>query len=233
MDKIYDLSQEDVLHLTALREVIGGFTHEIAQPLNAIMIASQIVQLGVERSALSNEEKAFIIQRLEIVSSQVRRAGHIIDGIRKFIRGSSAQTANTDVAGVLESVCGLRGQQLSGRGIELVRQPDASVPTTPLELRTVECLVVNGLAFARDAVETIGRRHAEAGISFNKTLTVRLLADDGNCVFDIRWNIGDLSTEAHVEQPTDVFGLAAASSVLNSLGGRLETTAGAIVITFP
>ena len=58
------LLQEDLLRLASLGEVFGGFAHEIAQPLNAIMIASQVVQLKVERSALPKEEKEFITQRL-------------------------------------------------------------------------------------------------------------------------------------------------------------------------
>ncbi len=39
------LAHEDILQLTSLREVFGGFAHEIAQPLNAIMIATQVFQL--------------------------------------------------------------------------------------------------------------------------------------------------------------------------------------------
>ena len=80
MADINQISQEDVLALIALREVLGGFAHEIAQPLNAIMMASQVVQLGIRRSTLLEEEKSFIAQRLDILSSQVHKAGNILEG---------------------------------------------------------------------------------------------------------------------------------------------------------
>jgi nitrogen fixation/metabolism regulation signal transduction histidine kinase len=234
MDDINDLSQEDLLRLSALREVLGGFAHEIAQPLNAIMIASQVVQLGIERSALSNEEKAFLLQRLGIVSLQVRRAGTIVDAMRKFIRGSPAgpRPERTDVAAVLESVCALMSQQLSSRGIALKRQLDEPRPTTSVELGIVECVIVHGFGFARDSVESASRRCEDAGISHNKNLQLKLFPDHGDCVVNIRWNIGDPSTLNESIHPISA-GLATASSILTSHGGKLEATADSIVIRFP
>lgn len=235
MNHMNHLSQEDLLRLTALRELLGGFAHEIAQPLNAIMIASQVVQLGIERSALSNEEKAFLTQRLGIVSLQVRRAGTIVDTLRKLIRGhaTTTETNETDVAGVLESVCALMSQQLSSRGIVFTRQLDESRPTTSVELGIVECLVIHGLAFARDSVESTSRLCEEAGISYSKNLLVKCFQDHGTCVVDMRWHIGDSSTLTDSIHPTGASGLTIASSILASHGGKLETTADSIVIRFP
>ena len=53
------LADEDVLQLTAFEELFAGFAHEIAQPLNAIMIASQVIQLKMEAASLTSDEKAF------------------------------------------------------------------------------------------------------------------------------------------------------------------------------
>ncbi len=79
------LSQEDLLRLASLGEVFGGFAHEIAQPLNAIMIASQVVQLKVERSDLPEEEKKFVVHRLSIVTSQVQKASEIVESLRQRV----------------------------------------------------------------------------------------------------------------------------------------------------
>jgi len=56
------LPDEDILHLTSLEEVFGGFAHEIAQPLHTIMIASQVLQLKLARTDLADAEKEFLTQ---------------------------------------------------------------------------------------------------------------------------------------------------------------------------
>ena len=59
MDVKVSLADEDVLQLTAFEELYAGFAHEIAQPLNAIMIASQVIQLKIEATGLTSDEKTW------------------------------------------------------------------------------------------------------------------------------------------------------------------------------
>ncbi len=66
------LADEDVLQLTTFEELFAGFAHEIAQPLNAVMIASQVIQIKIDGTSLSPDEKAFFTQRLGIVTSQIQ-----------------------------------------------------------------------------------------------------------------------------------------------------------------
>lgn len=235
MDDMNDLSPEDLIRLSALREVLGGFAHEIAQPLNAIMIASQVVQLAVERSALSQEEKAFLTQRLGIISLQVRRTGTIVETMRKFVRGDAPgpEVSKTDVAGVVESVCSLMNQQLSSRGIALTLDLDQSGLQTSVALGLVECLVIQELAFARNAAESIGRIFEAAGISYKKALQLKLFRDGDDSVIDVRWHIGERSAQTESLHSAGSSGLTAAASVLSTHGGKLEASADSIVMRFP
>ena len=233
MADINQISQEDVLALIALREVLGGFAHEIAQPLNAIMMASQVVQLGIRRSTLLEEEKYYIAQRLDILSSQVHKAGNILEGIRSFTRKAASETGQIDVEQVFEGVYQLMGQQISGRGIEVVWESKGSLPSTDLDLRTVKCLVVHGLAFARDSVEALGDRHDKEGISYRRLLEIKLFPANGNSALDIRWNPGSLLENTQLVDPPSYLGIVAASSVISSLGGVLETSPGNVMIRFP
>ena len=69
-----DLQLDEILHLTSFKEIFGGFAHEIAQPLNALMIAAQVIQFKVEQSILLQDEKSYVLQRLDLMMKQVKRA---------------------------------------------------------------------------------------------------------------------------------------------------------------
>lgn len=148
------LSQEDLLRLASLGEVFGGFAHEIAQPLNAIMIASQVVQLKVERSDLPEEEKKFVVHRLNIVTSQVQKASEIVESLRLFSGASFSGSGETGLKGIFEKVYGLMGQQFISRGIDLKCECDEALPSIRNNPNLLEGVMVQGLAFARRGCST-------------------------------------------------------------------------------
>jgi len=221
------------LHLTSLREVFAGFAHEIAQPLNAIMIASQVVQLRVSRSNLSDEDKAFLVQRLGIVSSQIVRASHIVEELRGISKRDAGQVAQMDVRGLFEKARALMGQQLVVRGIELAVEAPETLPLMTVDPRVAELALVQGLAFARDSVQAAGDWHQGVSIPFKKTLKVRLSQVDKGSAVSISWNFGEIRDKPLVVDPHGHLGLTAAGAVLSALGGRLETTNSSVIIVLP
>lgn len=227
------LSPEDILHLISMKEVFGGFAHEVAQPLNAIMIASQVIQLKLDRSGLSEEEKLFLVQKLSLVSSQVNRAAQIVEGLRAFTRGSKQGHDKTDMEMAFERVHGLMGQQFVGRGIELVWEAGGSLPKISGEINVVEGLLVQGLAYARDAVEALGKWHDENGIAYKGIVQVKLVDVDGNAGIHASWSAGEFPQETHPIDPASHVGLSTAGSVLSAMGGSLQTSQKGLLIIFP
>ena len=94
MERPENVKPEDFLRLTALQELLGGVAHEINQPLNAIMIASQVIRLRVERSHLAEEQEAFLTERLDLISSQAQKAAEIIDNFRSL--GDKDESSDTE-----------------------------------------------------------------------------------------------------------------------------------------
>jgi len=227
------LLQEDLLRLASLGEVFGGFAHEIAQPLNAIMIASQVVQLKVERSALPEEEKEFIVHRLNIVTSQVQKAGAIVESLRLFSGANISGHEDAGLKGIFEKIHGLMGQQFISRGIELKWEYDEAIPAIGNNPNLAEGIMVQGLAFARDAVAAIGVWHDQRSIPYKKSLTVRFKEMEGACAAYILWDSGALPADTSVMDAQNHTGLATAGTVLSSIGGKLEATSSALKITFP
>ncbi len=233
MDTKSGLSEEDVLHLTALKEVFGGFAHEIAQPLNAIMIASQIVQLRLERSALSGEEKAFLTQRLSIIGSQVQRVTQVVETFRAFGRGDSPNVRETDIRKIFDRVYGLLMQQFSGRGIKVTVQHGDHLPPAPEHTHIAEGVLAQGLAFARDSIGLIAGKHAKDGISYDPHLEISVADCDGTATIGLVWNAGSLTSGLPVLDPQGHLGLVTAQQILASFGGNLEAGETSLTIAFP
>jgi len=230
------LSQEEILHLTSLRELFGAFAHEISQPLNAIMIAAQVLQLRIQRSSLSEEEKTSLVARLGVVLSQVQRAGGIVDEVRSLSRRVGLEeSAKPHTSALVDKVHGLVGQQFMGRGINLTKNCSAIQATVTVDPRVVEWSLVQCLAFARDSVESIGAWHGRNEIAFNKAVTVNCTAGSGASLVRVEWGIGKLSGDqvADLVRPSRHAGLNAASSVMKSLGGNLECSPSCLLLSIP
>ncbi len=233
MDASNLLSQEEILQLISLSELFGGFAHEIAQPLNAIMIASQVIQLTVQRSHLSDEEKSFLVHRLGIVSSQVQRATQIVETLRGFSQPKSAASVQGDLKASFERVYGLMGQQFVGRGMKLTWESQDPLPQFTIDAHLTELILVQGLAFARSCVETIGEWHEDKGMSFDRRVQVELKPEKGYSAVRITWNEGELSDQINLLDPATHVGLASAGSIIRSRGGELQILAKEISIIFP
>ena len=176
MDVKVSLADEDVLQLTAFEELFAGFAHEIAQPLNAIMIASQVIQLKIEAAGLTSDEKAFFGKRLGIITSQIQKVSHLLESFRAFSRrGLSGSGAPADVHTIFTRIYGLMAQQFTARGIQVGIEAADPLPPILKQFGKIEGAIVQGLAFTRDTISAIGQWHKDAGIEYDKSLQVRLI----------------------------------------------------------
>ncbi len=225
MDTKVSLGDEDVLQLTAFEELFSGFAHEIAQPLNAIMIASQVIQLKLEATGLTDDEKAFFGQRLGIVTSQIQKVSHLLENFRAFSRrGMSDSGAPADVQTIFTRIYSLMAQQFIARGIQVGVEVAEPLPPILKQFGKIEGAIVQGLAFTRETISTIGQWHRDAGIQYDKSLQVRLIKVEGNSGMNLVWNKGQIPEGAIDLKPHRHLGLVAAGSVLRAMGGMLETS---------
>lgn len=225
--------QEDLLHLASLGEVFGGFSHEIAQPLNAILIASQVIQLTVQRSALPAEAKEFFDKRLEIISSQVQRATQMVESLRLFTGADTSYPEETSIREVFQRVFEFMRTQFLKRGIDITLHSGGSLPLIRDNLHVIESILVQSLAYARDSVQAVARWHESLGTPYEKAATVKLFENRGASTVEIEWSLGKHPDVAMVIDPRSRVGLATAHQVLQSMGGTLETTSAKVVTTIP
>ncbi|MBI5571572.1 MAG: hypothetical protein HY914_16640 [Desulfomonile tiedjei] len=233
MDHKDQPSQEEILHLIALKEVFGGFAHDIAQPLNAIGIACQIMQLKIERSALPETERGFLLQRLEIVSSQVQKASDILARFSAFHRQDKFPVERQDIAGIFNKIFKLMEQQLSVRGIVVGVESQEGFSLVQGDWQVIEGLIVQGVAFARDTVSVVARWHEKSGLAYVKRLDVALAEVEGFQSMQVTWDLGQFPDDLKSLEPSLHTGLLVAESIVVGMGGRLEVGKTDLKISLP
>lgn len=230
MDAHRGPSQSEILRTLSVSEMLGGFAHEIAQPLNAIMIAAEVMQLKIERSQLSEIDKEFLVHRLNIVVSQVERASHLVEKFRSFNRMEVNRLERANGAVLFGRVYELMEQQFVGRGIRVLLERSESLPALSRNLVIIEGAIVQALAFARDAVTVIGQWHESHGMSYEKTLLVRIEGQHNVQTITLRWNQGEYPKAAHLPDPGRHGGLQIASQLLTATNNSLRVKEGSVVI---
>jgi len=223
---------KDMLHLLSLAEIFGGFSHEIAQPLNVIMMASQLIRLKTDQAGLAEEDEAYIAQRSDLISTQVRKIANIIETVRDFSRGVPRTQAARGIQAILEEVRGLTGEQFANRGIDLTWDTQAPLPAcTGADLPTFEGIMLQGLAFARDTVQALGAWHKDRELPYEKRVKVKALDEAGCCVVSLSWDRCGFPEGLFAVEPRSRVGLVLAESVISTMGGSLITAPSSIDIT--
>ena len=95
-------------------EMAAGIAHEINQPLSAIATYAQAGKRLLQRG---NPDVAMLADICNKIDDQARRAGQVIDNLRKFIRKQDVQTQSLDVNRVVGDVLNLIEVDAHSEGI--------------------------------------------------------------------------------------------------------------------
>jgi nitrogen fixation/metabolism regulation signal transduction histidine kinase len=206
--------------------------HEVRQPLNVIMLACRVIKLKTEQSSLPADVSSVLVQRSDLIASQVRRATDIVKGLSEFNKGLGSDQGETDVAAVFHKVHDLMEQQFSTRQITLEWDSGNVSLLVTVPERIVEGIVVQGLAFGRDTVQAISDWHKGQNSLYFPRVNVTLNDENGLITLFLAWETGQLPRGTYLIDPQTHPGLLVTSSILASNGGSLQTAQDSLRITF-
>jgi two-component system sensor kinase FixL len=214
-------------------EMAAGIAHEINQPLSAI---ATYAQAGKRILQQSNPDTVMLGDICKKIDDQARRAGQVIENLRKFIRKQDIDTQSLDVNRVVDDVLNLIEVDAHSEGIPVRVRASARLPTVRADAVQLQQVLLNLTRNSVDAMRGgMGKEHgiiiaterAEGG-----GVRIRVI-DHGHGVSS---QLGDNIFHPFVTTKRDGLGvgLAISNTIVQSYGGTLgysENPAGGAVFT--
>jgi signal transduction histidine kinase len=207
--------------LSALGQMSTGIAHELRQPLNAISIAAQNIDLMVE---LGKAGPQMLKEKTERILGQIDRACKVMDRMRRFGRKTAGDRKAVSLAGIARSARSLMDAVIANTGIALdIAVPDdLKVMADELE---IEQVLVNLIQNAADAMA--GRPDSRIRIwsadDPDDRAVLRLNVEDSGPGFspDVIAHALDAFFTTKPEGKGTGLGLSIAHSILREHGGRI------------
>jgi len=214
-------------------EMAAGIAHEINQPLTAIATYAQAAKRAMQRSELDVEMLHDIYGKID---EQARRAGQVIDNLRKLIRKQEIDTQSLDVNRVVADVMSLIEADARSEGIPVHVHPRAGLPSVRADAVQLQQVLLNLTRNSVDAMRNgLGK---ERGIVIETDRSERggvriAVTDHGHGVSP---QLGDGIFHPFVTTKRDGLGvgLAISRTIVESYGGSLsysDNPAGGSVFT--
>jgi two-component system C4-dicarboxylate transport sensor histidine kinase DctB len=204
--------------LAALGRLSAGVSHELNQPLAAIL---NFAENGQKFLAQSKPDPA--AQNFTLISDQVRRMIRIISNLRTFARQEIAPTERVDFGEVVASALDLMCEDIKAAGVTLRNDlPDAPTPVLAGNIR-LQQVVLNLLTNALDAMASSERKVLSLILYTNEKNSVLTVTDTGHgiddpsSVFEPFYTTKDLGASKGLGM-----GLALSHGIVMRFGGTLN-----------
>jgi two-component system NtrC family sensor kinase len=136
--------------MTTLGEMSAGIAHELNQPLNAIKMGSEFLEMMIERQ--QSVDLPDLHQVVAEISSQVDRAANIIRRLRDFGRKADFTKEPICINDPIQSVMEIIGRQLKLQDIDVRLDLMEDPPPILAHHNRIEQVIFNLLTNARDAI---------------------------------------------------------------------------------
>ncbi|MDT8320221.1 MAG: ATP-binding protein [Xanthomonadales bacterium] len=150
--------EDQLLHadrLVILGELTAGIAHEINQPLTAIAAYADAGRHLLERrDDISREEMYSICER---IAQQARRAGEVVQRLRKLVRSGTVSKARHDINQIIKNTIYLFEYEFKKNSIELDYKTLGGLPELYVDEVQVQQILVNLIKNALDAIAAAGR----------------------------------------------------------------------------
>ena len=216
--------QKQMIHaakLSALGQMSTGIAHELRQPLNAISIAAQNIDLMV---GLGKAGPELLKEKTERILGQIERACKVMDRMRRFGRKTAGEYKPAALAALARSARSLMDPLIlsSGIAVDIDIPDDLRAEVDELE---IEQVLVNLIQNAADAQSgrPDGRIRIWSEDDPDDRGAVRLHVDDNGPGFppDVLAHALDAFFTTKPEGKGTGLGLSIAHSILREHGGRI------------
>jgi two-component system, NtrC family, sensor kinase len=204
--------------LAAMGQMIGGFAHELNNPLTSILGVSELLQES-ETSETSRKQ-------LTMLHQQARRAAEIVQNLMYFSRPPAPGKSRVDIGELIERTLHLQGYSLRKANITVDFTRDQKLPSVVGEPRQLMQVFLNLILNAEQAMrENKERGTLRIRAGQHETFVWATFQDDGPGISaEILPHIFDpFYTTKRPGRGTGL-GLSICKAVLKEHGGNVEAT---------
>jgi two-component system, LuxR family, sensor kinase FixL len=215
-----ELKLAHVSRFNLMGEMAAGIAHEINQPLAAIATYAQAGKRVLQRG---NPDLSMLIDVCNKIDDQARRAGQVIDNLRKFIRKQEVVTQPLNVNSVVGDVIELIEVDAHSQGIPVHVQLTEGLAKVRADAVQLQQVLLN---LTRNAVDAM-----RDGPGKERGITV---ATGGSAVGGVRITVTDHGPGVSPQLGENIFhpfvttkrdglgvGLAISRTIIQSYGGTL------------
>lgn len=206
--------------VSTLGELAAGLTHELNQPLTAIVNYARGCVHRLRAGAADPQE---LIDAIEQIAAQALRGAEIIRRHRRFARPDTRSAEQIDVNGIVEDVVRLMHGEARAEGVAIGVELADSLPAVCGDTVQIEQVVLN---LVRNAVEAM--RGCEPGELWIRTAVdsseIRVSVEDSG--LGLPPGMGDRIFDAFVTTKPDGLGmgLSVSRTIIAAHGGHLWAT---------
>jgi len=214
--------------MTTLGEMSAGIAHELNQPLNAIKMGSEYLQMMVETDR--DISPSHLVEVVNEMSGQVDRAAQIIVRLRDFGRKADFTREKVNLNHAVGSVLDIVGKQLNLQNIDVRSELDETIPPILAHHNRLEQVIFNLITNARDAINQRPENSREPG---QRQIRIRSFTENGTVAVSVS-DTGIGIPEGHKDQIFEAFfttkqmgegmglGLAITTGIVGDYGGTID-----------
>lgn len=167
-----------------LGEMSASIAHELNQPLNAIKMGSEFLEMMNENGQAVPEQDLDTV--IVEISRQVDRATQIINRLRDFGRKSDMSKKTVNLNDAVRSVMAILGRQLKLQNIAVETALFENLPPIQAHTNRLEQVVFNLLTNARDALSQ--KAESEGAENEPRTIRIKTASENGRVVLSVTDN---------------------------------------------
>jgi PAS domain S-box-containing protein len=206
--------------LAAMGQMIGGFAHELNNPLTSILGLSELLQEG--------EAPEPVRKHLGMLQQQARRAADIVQNLMYFSRPPAPGKVPLNLSELIQKTLHLHAYSLRKSNITVDFLPEPSLPLVNGDAHQLMQVFLNLALNAEQAVREVRDRGTlRIRLAANKNSVSASFHDDGPGITpEILPNIFDpFYTTKRPGRGTGL-GLSICKAILREHGGSIEATSG-------
>jgi len=215
--------REQLIHVgrvSTMGVLAASIAHEVNQPLCAIVSNAQAIQRMLGTGGFELHE---LLEALQDIAEDSKRASAVVAGVRGFLRKDPAQRSPVDVNALIREVAALMRGEMAKRGVAVTLDLAKNLPAVLGDRVQIQQVVLNLVANGADAMDHVAVE--------KRVLVLRSTTDTRGAVTVSVRDAGSGIDPWNLDRVFDAFfttktggigmGLAICKSIVEAHGGRI------------